>query len=80
MYSHPSVTIPAEVEHKDLPGILLRVVSGPRVTPTGNIQYLVTMPDGKVVPVLKKNLVSRKDSFRARDSEPRPIKKHKSEG
>ena len=60
MYSHPSAVMLPEVEHKDLPGVLLKVVSGPRLTPTGNIQYLVTMPDGKVVPVLKKNLVNRK--------------------
>lgn len=58
MYSHPSATIPSEVEHKDLPGVLLKVVSGPRITPTGNIQYLVATPDGQVVPVLKKNLTA----------------------
>lgn len=56
MYSHPSAVIPTQVEHKGLPGVLLMVVSGPRVTPTGNIQYLVAMPDGKVVPVLKNNI------------------------
>lgn len=48
-----------------LPGVRLKVVSGPRLTPTGNIQYLVAMPNGKVVPVLKKNLVNSKDNFRA---------------
>lgn len=63
MYSHPALQHPQAtnmvpgviVEHKDLPAVSLVIVSGPERGLTGEI-YKVRKPDGRVVPVLRKNL------------------------
>ncbi len=67
MYSHPTIAnkylvfrqlaFGNIVEHRDLPGVALVIVSGPVKTATGNEQYTVQIPDGQVVPVLRKNLI-----------------------
>ncbi|HBC94344.1 MAG TPA: hypothetical protein DCZ10_15955 [Pelotomaculum sp.] len=44
------------IEHRDLPGKSLVVESGPEEGLSGE-RYRVKMPDGKVVPVLKRNLI-----------------------
>lgn len=46
----------AIVEHKDLPGTALVVVSGPHEGISGE-RYIVRMPDKREVPVLRKNLI-----------------------
>ena len=45
------------VEHRDMPGVALVIVSGPILTATGKVQYWVQIPGGQVVPVLLKNLI-----------------------
>lgn len=58
MYAHPQLkrlSPGATVYHKHLPGVPLVVVSGPEKAVRGE-RYTVQMPDGKVVPVKKKNL------------------------
>lgn len=64
MYSYPGLTMPthdnlkpgAIVEHKLRPGVPLEVVSGPKEGLSGEI-YRVKMANGKIEPVLKKNLI-----------------------
>jgi hypothetical protein len=63
MYSHPKLKYPPGklpkglvVEHRNLPGVPLTVESGPEGGSWGE-KYRVKMPDGKIVPVLKKNLI-----------------------
>jgi len=62
IYHHPKLKPPAPlrpgdtVEHKDLPGVPLTVVSGPEAGLTGDI-YMVRMPDGREVKVKRKNLI-----------------------
>lgn len=62
MYQHPNVKYPAHllpeqiVEHKDLPGVPLTVVSGPEQGISGE-RYTVKKPGGEVARVLRKNLI-----------------------
>jgi hypothetical protein len=63
MYGHPKLKYPpgklpkgTVVEHKYLPGVPLTIESGPEQGISGEI-YKVSKPDGKVVPVLRKNLI-----------------------
>lgn len=62
IYHHPKLKPPAPlrpgttVEHRNLPGVALTVVSGPGAGLTGDI-YRVRMPDGKEVKVKRKNLI-----------------------
>jgi hypothetical protein len=63
MYSHPKLKYPpgklpkgTVVEHKDLPGVLLTVESGPEDGSRGE-KYRVKKPDGKIEKVLRKNLI-----------------------
>ena len=61
-YGHPSLTYPTPlkpdsiVEHKNLPGVPL-VIVGEAVRGISGERYMVNLPGGEVVPVLKKNLV-----------------------
>lgn len=61
-YHHPLIKPQAPlrpgttVEHRNLPGVDLAVVSGPEAGLTGGI-YRVRMPDGKEVKVKRKNLI-----------------------
>lgn len=66
-YSHPGIAIqhplvtkrtfrPGDiVEHVSLPGVGLKIITGPHEGISGT-KYYVEMPDGKVVPVLGRNL------------------------
>jgi hypothetical protein len=61
VYSHPNVKYPRFglgdiVEHKYRPGVLLSVVSGPHKSLSG--WGYVVEHQGKLVPVLEKNLKS----------------------
>jgi hypothetical protein len=44
------------VEHKDLPAVPLTIISGPHEGVTG-VVYRVLMPGGKMVRVLRDNLI-----------------------
>jgi hypothetical protein len=63
MYGYPGLKYPPRklpkgtvVEHKDLRGVPLVIEAGPRQGVSGEI-YLIRKPDGKVGPVLRKNLI-----------------------
>jgi len=62
MYQHPSIKQPARldpgciVEHKNLPGVPLAIISGPHEGVTG-IVYRVILPGGRVERVKKVNLI-----------------------
>jgi hypothetical protein len=63
IYGHPLLKYPPRklpkgtvVEHRNLPGVPLVIESGPADGDWGE-KYRVKMPDGKVVPVLKRNLI-----------------------
>lgn len=63
MYSHPLAKYPpgklpkgAIVEHRDLPGVPLTIEEGPEQGISGEV-YKVRKPDGRVVKVLRKNLI-----------------------
>lgn len=68
IYHHPGLKPPTPlrpgvvVQHRDLPGVDLAVVSGPEAGLTGDI-YRVRMPDGKEVKVKRKNLKITEDYY-----------------